>query len=90
MSRALCKFRGMLVIAEVRPSRPGSPYRRGCPECHRKEFWREHGGWMECECGFAILTTDYDRVMGEPPEGLTGEALPNIIPMTNKTRGGEQ
>ncbi len=60
MGRALCKYRGMLVIASFCRSPPGQVGH--CPECRGIEF-REHAGWIECkDCGFAILKTDYSRM----------------------------
>lgn len=59
--RVLCKFRGMLVIAEVtkREDREGS-----CPECGSKEF-RERYGWLECDCGFAYLKSHIEELIDE-------------------------
>ena len=58
MPRALCKFRGMLVVAEVsvRTDGPGR-----CPECGSSTF-RENAGWTECDCGFAYLSSDVERL----------------------------
>jgi hypothetical protein len=57
--RALCKFRGCLVIAEVSSNPDGGR----CPECGASQV-QEYYGWMECvgECGFAINKADWDRI----------------------------
>ena len=61
MKRALCKFHGMLVIAEF--SVPSEGSQGSCPECGCTEF-REVAGWIECYgCCFAILASDYTRIM---------------------------
>jgi hypothetical protein len=57
--KALCKFRGMLVLAEVSVRVDKSA--GSCPECGGKEF-RERDGWTECDCGFAYLTSDVTRL----------------------------
>ena len=59
MPRALCKFRGMLVVAEVSVRTDGQPGR--CPECGGSTF-RENAGWTECDCGFAYLSSDVKRL----------------------------
>ena len=56
--RALCKYRGMLVIAEFSKCAKGQSGR--CPECGATEF-HEYAGWVECDCGFAINKSDYDK-----------------------------
>jgi hypothetical protein len=58
--RALCKIEGMLVIAEFSKCAPGSHGK--CPTCGSTEFRKIHG-WIECECGFAILEEAYDSIM---------------------------
>ena len=58
---SLCKFRGMLVIAEISVRTDGEPGR--CPECGSTEF-SEHNGWTECDCGFAYLSSDLERLTG--------------------------
>lgn len=57
ISRALCKFRGMLVIAEVSINPGGG----SCPECGSTDFFERHG-WLECDCGFAYLKSDVERI----------------------------
>ena len=65
MLTALCKFRGMLVIAEIVIRKDG--VRGACPECSGTEF-RERNGWTECDCGFAYLTADIRHWTNpEPP-----------------------
>lgn len=59
MPRALCKFRGMLVVAEVSVKTDGQPGR--CPECGATAF-RANAGWIECDCGFAYLASDVERL----------------------------
>lgn len=59
MPRALCKFRGMLVVAEVSVRTDGQPGR--CPACGSTSF-RESAGWTECDCGFAYLSSDLERL----------------------------
>ena len=46
---ALCKWRGALVLMEITTSPQGK-----CPDCGANEF-REYQGWLECNCGFAVL-----------------------------------
>lgn len=60
--RALCKYRGMLVIASFTKCSEGQHNR--CPECGDNMF-NDINGWIECDCGFAILKTDYDRIVNE-------------------------
>ena len=62
--RALCKWRGALVIAEFRKCQPGQHGK--CPECGGTIF-TEHHGWVECEgeCGFAINAPDLDAIRAE-------------------------
>lgn len=57
--RVLCKFRGMLVIAEVSVRTDGEPGH--CPECNATSFY-EHCGWTECDCGFAYLTAHLEKI----------------------------
>jgi hypothetical protein len=57
--RALCKYRGMLVVAEVSVRTDGQPGR--CPECGSSVFV-ENAGWTECDCGFAYLSSDVERL----------------------------
>lgn len=59
MPQALCKFRGMLVIAEVSIRKDGQHC--SCPECNSTSF-TENFGWTECDCGFAYLTSDIKRL----------------------------
>ena len=59
MPRALCKFRGMLVVAEVSVRTDGQPGR--CPQCGSASF-SEDAGWTECDCGFAYLSSDLERL----------------------------
>jgi hypothetical protein len=61
---ALCKWRGALIIAEFSRCKEGTTGH--CPECGAAEF-HNHAGWVECDCGFAITKTDYDRIIQEPP-----------------------
>lgn len=61
-ARALCKYRGMLVIAEFAQCEDGVDGR--CPECGATSFNRV-GGWVECDCGFAINESDYDRMTSD-------------------------
>lgn len=56
--RALCIFRGMLVVAEVTKSKKDR-----CPECFFPTFFVKYNGWLKCiECGFSILETDYKKL----------------------------
>jgi hypothetical protein len=59
--RALCKFRGMLVVAEVSVRPDLTPGR--CPECGSEQF-TERYGWTECGCGFAYSTNDIQKLLG--------------------------
>lgn len=54
---ALCKYKGMLVTMEVSNNKEGK-----CPECGATEF-HEHGGWVECDCGFAINKKTYEEII---------------------------
>ena len=65
MERALCKYQGCLVIAEVSANPDGG----SCPECGGVELSEGHHGWMECEgeCSFAILKTDWKRITRQVP-----------------------
>ena len=59
--RALTKFRGCLVIAEYARLPAGQKGR--CPDCGGVEF-RTSAGWTECcSCDFAILASDYQKLM---------------------------
>ena len=58
--RALCKYRGMLVVAEVTIREDGTTGQ--CPECRATTF-TENGDWTECDCGFAYLTSDIKRLI---------------------------
>ena len=60
--RALCKFRGLLVIAEFSKSNGHGEGR--CPECGNSEFYTRYG-WVECGCGFAINESDYNKIIGK-------------------------
>ena len=60
MSKILCKFRGMLITAEVKVR--SDDFGGKCPECGSKKFYDRHG-WTECDCGFAYLTSDLNKVM---------------------------
>ncbi len=80
MSRALCKLAGMLVIAEFSRCMPGTTGK--CPVCNPKgkmpptkaeiekrynTFSVSPDGYVTCDdCGFAILKSDYDRMISEP------------------------
>lgn len=59
--RALCKYRGCLVIAEVTRNPCGEGK---CPQCGNSRF-REYNGWTECdnECGFAYLTESLKKAV---------------------------
>jgi len=63
MPRALCKFRGMLVIAEVSVRNDGAA--GSCPECGATRFYK-NAGWTECDCGFAYLSSDIAKLAAEP------------------------
>lgn len=65
MITALCKFRGMLVIAEITLRTDGE--KGHCPECGATEFYERHG-WTECECGFAYLTSHIEKLKQEGGE----------------------
>ena len=59
-SSALCKYRGMLVVAEVVKAADGIG---GCWDCGSSRF-RRHAGWVECcDCSFAIEEKAYDRIV---------------------------
>lgn len=62
LNKALCKYRGLLVVAEVSVRTDGT--NGSCPDCGNKEF-HEHAGWAECDCGFAYLMADLDRIKNE-------------------------
>lgn len=65
---ALCKLRGMLVIAVFTPTPVGKTAK--CPDCRNDQF-RTYQGWVECiECGFAILEAHYERMMKRSGEQL--------------------
>ncbi len=65
--RALCKYRGMLVVATFTRCLRGQLGR--CPECQGTEF-RDEAGWVECYgCGFSILKTDYDKMTAAKAAG---------------------
>lgn len=77
MPRALAKVDGYLVIAEFSRCNPGKTGK--CPQCnppHRfprsdiaecQQTFSERDGWIECDdCNFAILKSDYDRMISEP------------------------
>ena len=57
--RVLCKHHGMLIVAEVSIRTDGEPGR--CPQCGSTSF-SENAGWTECDCGFAYLSSDVDRL----------------------------
>ena len=57
---ALCKFRGMLVMAVFSKCEDGK--HGSCPECGSAEF-STHAGWVECDCGFAIDEAAYNRIL---------------------------
>jgi hypothetical protein len=57
--RVLCKFDGMLVIAEVQATKDGQPGK--CPQCGSVDF-HENAGWSECDCGFAYLTSGIKKI----------------------------
>ena len=57
--RVLVKFRGTLAIAEVSVRTDGT--NGSCPECGATEFV-ERAGWTECDCGFAYLSADVERL----------------------------
>lgn len=65
MQRALCQYRGALVIAEVSPNPGGGK----CPECGGTTLIESAYGWMECdgECSFAIAKSDWERITGQGP-----------------------
>ena len=58
---ALCKYSGMLVIAEFSRSPPTRTGR--CPLCQGTQFKRRHG-WVECDTcwDFAIDEKRYDEM----------------------------
>lgn len=63
MANALCKFRGMLVIAEVHKSQGEGR----CPCCGATKFYKHHG-WLECECGdFSILEEHHKQIVAVQP-----------------------
>ncbi len=63
--RALCKLSGALVIGEFTRTPPGRDGK--CPTCSGSEFSDAPHGWIECRaCGFAILRSDYDKMMAIP------------------------
>lgn len=59
LPRVLCKYRGMLAIAGVSVRTDCQAGR--CPECGATSF-SERNGWSECDCGFAYLSSDVQRV----------------------------
>lgn len=63
-TKVLCKYRGMLVIMQVSKNANGR-----CPECGATEF-HEHGGWVECDCGFAVDKTSYEKVIKNESHSL--------------------
>ncbi len=66
-NRVLCKYRGMLVIAEVNFV-PGNG--TACPDCRCGRL-AERSGWYECDqCGFAYLMSDVERICGDPLRGM--------------------
>lgn len=56
-SRALCKFRGMLVIMEYPFQTAGT-----CLDCGGKTL-TQHDCWYYCDCGFAVSDTDHNRII---------------------------
>jgi len=59
MTAALCKYRGQLVLMEATKSDGGGG---NCPDCGAKEF-TERAGWVECDCGFAILAAHHRKIV---------------------------
>lgn len=57
----LCKYKGMLVIAEVSLRTDGE--HGHCPECNATSFYERYG-WTECDCGFAYLTAHLKKLGG--------------------------
>ncbi len=47
------------MIAQVTLLQNGS--QGSCPGCGAKKF-REHGGWIECDCDFAYLKSDIEKL----------------------------
>jgi len=69
--RALCQYRGMLVIMLVKKSSEGKKGR--CYDCRESQFWNDNG-WVRCtNCGFAILDTDYARIITGQRVRVTGD-----------------
>ena len=66
---ALLKFRGMLVVGEVRLSDSGA-----CPDCRAPWQPVPWHGWLECgQCGFGILKSDLDRMVHAREEASDAE-----------------
>lgn len=64
-NRALCQYRGTLVLMECKPNPDGG----SCFDCGGTKFFDDNG-WIRCEeCGFAILETDRVRIQNEYQRG---------------------
>ena len=58
MNTVLCKLRGMLVLMEAKKNENGK-----CPDCGSTNF-TERNGWIECDCGFSVDKSSYEKLMG--------------------------
>ena len=59
MNTLLCKFRGMLVLMEVKVTKGKNGK---CPDCGDNNFTKRNG-WIECDCGFAFNESSYVKLI---------------------------